>query len=94
MKKNEKKIIIINVDKKLTKNIKMKKIVEKKFSKKKENSDIMIFDVVDVKNSNAMIFIKYHINNTTTISSSFTKFFFEFINFLKEKNTMQTRKKE
>ena len=55
---------------------------------------MMMFDAVDVKNSNAMIFIKYYINNTTTISNSFTKFFFEFENFLKEEGTAQTQKKE
>ena len=33
----------------------------------------MMFEIVDVKNSNAMIFIKYYINDTMTISSSFTK---------------------
>ena len=54
----------------------------------------MIFDVVDVKNSNAEIFIKYYINDTTTISSSFTKFFFEFENFLKKESTAQTHEKK
>ena len=33
----------------------------------------MMFKVVDVKNSNAVIFMKYHIDDTTTISNSFTK---------------------
>ena len=32
-----------------------------------------MFEVVDVKNSNAEIFMKYHIDDTITISSSFTK---------------------
>ena len=69
-KENEK---MISVDEKSTKNVKMKKIVKEEFSKKKENLDTMMFEVVGVKNSNAMIFIKYHINDTTTTSSSFTK---------------------
>ena len=74
---------MINVDEKSTKNI--KKNCWKKFLKK-ENSDTMMFDVVNVKNSNAKIFMKYHIDDTTTISSSFTKFFFEFKNFLKKES--------
>ena len=32
-----------------------------------------MFEIVDVKNSNAMIFMKYYINDTTTISSNFTR---------------------
>ena len=64
---------MINVDKKSTKNVKMKRIVKKKFSKEKKNLDTMMFETVDVKNPNAEIFIKYHIDDTTTTSSSFTK---------------------
>ena len=63
---------MISVGEEPAENVKMKKIVKKKFSKK-ENFDIMMFETVDVKNPNAMIFMKYHINDTTTISSSFTK---------------------
>ena len=69
-KKNEK---MINVDEKSTENVKMKKIVKEKFSKKKENLDTMMFEVADVKNPNAVIFMKYHIDDTMTISNSFTK---------------------
>ena len=87
-KKNEK---MISVNEKSAKNIKMKKIVEKEFSKKKENSDTIIFEVVDVKNSIAQIFIKYYINDTISTSSSFTKFFFEFEKFLKEDGVAQTK---
>ena len=90
-KKNEK---MISVDEKLTENVKMKKTVKKKFSKKKENFNTMMFEIVDVKNSNAEIFIKYHINDTTTTSNNFTIFSFEFENFLKEKNAAQTQKKK
>ena len=72
----------------------MKKIIEKKFAKKKRNFDIMIFEVVSEKNSNAEIFIKYHIDDTTTISNSFTKFFFKFENFLKEEGAAQAQAHE
>ena len=72
---------MINVDEEPTRNIKMKKIIKKNFLNKKKNFDIMIFEIVDVKNSNAKIFIKYYIDDTTTTSSSFTKFLFEFDNF-------------
>ena len=85
---------MMNVDEKSAKNVKMKKIVEKRFSKKKKNSDTMMFDIVDVKDSNAEIFVKYHIDDTTTISRSFTKFSFEFENFLKKESATQTHKKE
>ena len=69
-KKNEK---MISVDEKSAENVKMKRIVKEKFSKKNENFDIMMFEVVDVKDSNAMTFMKYHIDDTTTISSNLTK---------------------
>ena len=90
-KKNEK---MINVDEKSTENIKMKKIVEKKFLKKKENFNTIMFDDVNVKNSNAEILIKYHINDTTTISNNFTKFFFEFENFSEKEYATQIHKKK
>ena len=85
---------MISVDEKSTKNVKMKQIIEKRFLKKKENFNTMIFDDVDVKNSNAKIFIKYYIDDTTTILNSFTKSFFEFENFLKKKNATQTHEKK
>ena len=72
-KKEEKNEKMINVGEKSTKNVKMKKIVKKEFLKKKENLDTMMFEIVDVKNSNAIIFMKYHIDDTTTISNSFTR---------------------
>ena len=71
-KKEEKNEKMINVGEESAENVKMKKIVKEKFSKE-ENFDTMMFEVVGVKDSNAMILIKYHINDTTTISSSFTK---------------------
>ena len=72
-KKEKKNKKMINVNEKSTEDIKMKKIVKKKFSKKKKNLDTIMFEIVDVKNSNAVIFIKYHINDTTMISNNFTK---------------------
>ena len=33
----------------------------------------MMFEVVDVKDSDAVTFMKYYIDDTTTISGSFTK---------------------
>ena len=86
-KKNEK---MINVGEKSTENVKIKKVVEKRFSKEKEKSDIIMFEVIDVKDLNAEIFMKYHIDDTTTISSSFTKFSFEFKDFSRKENAAQT----
>ena len=64
---------MINVGEESAKNMKMKKIIKKKFLKKKENFDIIMFGVVGVKDSNAMIFMKYYIDDTTTILSNFTR---------------------
>ena len=64
---------MISVGEEPTKNVKMKRIIKKKFSKKEKNLDTMMFEVVDVKNSNAVIFMKYYIDDTTTISNNFTK---------------------
>ena len=72
-KKEEKDEEMINVGEKSAKDVKMKKIVKEKFSKKKKNFDTMMFKVVDVKDSNAVIFMKYYIDDTTTTSSNFTK---------------------
>ena len=69
-KENEK---MINTDEESAKNVKMKKIVKEKFSKKKKNLDTMMFEIVGVKNINAVIFMKYYINDTTTTSSNFTE---------------------
>ena len=90
-KKNEK---MISAGEESTENVKMKKIVEKKFSKKKKNFDTMMFEVVEVKISNIKTFIKYYIDDTTTISNSFTKFSFEFENFSKKESVTQTHEKE
>ena len=70
--KEEKNEKIINAGEEPAEDVKMKRIVKKKFSKK-ENLDTMMFETVGVKNSNAVIFMKYHIDDTTTTSDSFTK---------------------
>ena len=54
----------------------------------------MIFNIVDVKNSNVKIFMKYYIDDMTTILNSFTNFFFKFESFLKEKSATQTHEKK
>ena len=71
-KKEKKNKKMINVGEESTKDVKMKRVVKKKFSKK-ENLDTMMFGVVDVKNSNAVTFMKYYIDDTMTTSNSFTK---------------------
>ena len=72
-KKEKKNVKMISVDEKPTKNVKMKRIVKEKFSKKKENLDTIMSEVVDVKDSDAVTLMKYYIDDTTTTSSSFTK---------------------
>ena len=74
---------MISVGEKPAENVKMKKIMKKKFSKKEKNFDTMIFEIVDVKDSNAVIFMKYYIDDTTTTSSS----------FMKEKNSKKNENK-
>ena len=64
---------MISVGEKSTEDVKIKRIVKEKFSKKKENFDTMMFEIVNVKNPNAVTFMKYHINDTITISSNFTR---------------------
>ena len=70
--KEEENEKMINADEESTKNVKMKRIVKEKFSKEK-NFDTMMFEVVDVEDSNAVIFMKYYIDDTMTISDSFTE---------------------
>ena len=70
--KEEKDEKMISVGEESTEDVKMERIVKKKFSKK-EDLDTMMFGDADVKNSNAVTFMKYHIDDTTTISSSFTE---------------------
>ena len=68
-KKNEK---MISAGEESAEDVKMKKIIKKKFSKE-ENLDTMMFGTVGVKNPNAVTLMKYHIDDTTTISGSFTR---------------------
>ena len=89
-KKKKKNEEMISVDEKPAKDVKMEKIIEKKFSNEKENLDIIISEIVDVKNLNAQIFIKYHINDTTSILNVIMKFFFECKSFLKKESAAQT----
>ena len=71
-KKEEKNEKMISADEKPAKDVKMKEIVKKK-SSKEENFDTMMFEGVDLKDSNAVTFMKYHIDDTMTISGSFTE---------------------
>ena len=71
-KKEEENKKMINADEEPTEDVKMKKIVKEKFSKE-ENFDTMMFEVAGVKNPNAVTLMKYHIDDTMTISSSFTR---------------------
>ena len=72
-KKKEENEEMISAGEKPAEDVKIKRIIKKKFSKKEKNLDTMMFEIVDVKNSNAVILMKYYINDTITISSSFTK---------------------
>ena len=64
----------------------MKKLVKKKFEKKKENFRYVMFEDLVVKNSNVRASAKYHINDTTLFSNIIENFSFEFENVLKKKN--------
>ena len=71
-KEKEKNEEMISAGEEPAKDVEMKEVIKKKFSKE-ENFDTMMFEVVGVKDSDAMILMKYHIDDTTTISGSFTK---------------------
>ena len=71
-KKEKKNEEMISTGEESAKDVKMKRIVKKEFSKK-ENLDTMMFEVVDVKDPNAVTFMKYYIDDTMTTSDSFTK---------------------
>ena len=85
-KKKEKKLTI-NADEKSAK-MNMKKLVKKKFEKKKENSRYTMFEDLVVKNSNARTSMKHHINDTTSFSNIIENFSFEFENFSKKESNM------
>ena len=78
--KKEEKKNTINADEKSTK-MNMKRLVKKKFEKKKENSRYMMFEDFIVKNSNARASAKHYIDNITSFSSVIENFSFEFKNF-------------
>ena len=86
-KKKEKKKNTINADEKLTKT-NMKKFVKKKFEKKKENFSYIMFEDLVVKNLNARVLTKHHINNTTSFSNIIENFSFEFENVLKRESNV------
>ena len=88
---NEKKKMI-NINEKSTKNIKIKKIIEEKVSKKKMNSNTIMFENVNVKNPNTRTFIIFYIDNMTSFADTFTsKFLFKFKNFSKIINNALTK---
>ena len=84
-KKEKKKKNTINADKESTK-INMKKLMKKKFEKKKENSRYVMFEDFVVKNSNMRASAKYYINDTTSFSSVIENFSFKFENVSKRES--------
>ena len=71
---------------------KNKKNYSKRFSKKEVNSNTMMFENVNVTNSNARMFIMFYINNTTSFASILiSKFLLEFESFLKIKSEASTK---
>ena len=84
-KKKEKKKNTIDADEKSAK-MNMKKLVKKKFEKKKENSRYIMFEDLVVKNSNARVSAKYHINDTTSFSNIIENFSFKFKNVSEKKS--------
>ena len=84
-KKKERKKNTINADEKSAK-MNMKELVKKKFEKKKENSQYIMFEDLVVKNSNAQISAKYYIDDTTSSSNVIENFSFKFKNVLKRES--------
>ena len=68
---------MINANGKST-NVNMKKVVKKRFEKKKENSRYTMFENFVEKNLNERISKKYHINDMTLFSNIIENFLFEF----------------
>ena len=64
----------------------MKKLVKKKFEKKKENFRYVMFENLVVKNSNVRASAKHHINDMTSSSNVIKNFSFEFENFSKKES--------
>ena len=66
--------------------------LKKKNLKRKMNSNTIMFENVNVKNSNARIFIMFYIDDTTLSASILIlKSLFKFESFLKIKNKTSTR---
>ena len=72
-KEEKKNVKMISAGEEPTEDVKMKKVVKEKFSKKEEDLDTMMFETVNVKDPNTVTLMKYHIDDTTTTSGSFTK---------------------
>ena len=85
--KRKKKKDTINADEKST-NVNMKKIIEKKFKKKKEDFRYTMFRDLVVKNSNVRISAKHYINNTTSSLNVIENFSFEFKNISKRESNV------
>ena len=78
---------MMNADEKPTKNVKMEKMIKKRFLKKKANLNTMMFESVNVKNLNARTFMIFYINDTTSFANIFIlKQLFEFENFSEIEN--------
>ena len=85
MKRKKKKKNTINVDEKSAK-MNMKKLVKKKFKKKKKNFRYVMFENLVVKNSNVRVSAKYYIDDTTSSLSVIENFSFEFENVSKKES--------
>ena len=66
----------------------IRKVVEKKFKKKKEISQYIMFKDFVVKNLNVQVSAKHYINNTTLSSNIIENYLFEFKNVLDEENNV------
>ena len=84
-KKEKKKKNTINADEKSAK-MNMRKLVKKKFEKKKENLRYVMFEDLVVKNSNMQTSAKYHIDDTMSSSNIIENFSFKFENVLKKES--------
>ena len=82
----------INVDEKSTENVKMKKTIKEKISKKEMNLNTRMFENVIVKNSNTQTFMMFYIDDTTSFASIFTsKLLLKFKSFSKIENEASTK---
>ena len=71
----------------------MKKLVKKKFEKKKKNFRYIMFENLVVKNLNAQVSAKYYINNTTLSSNVIENFSFESKNVSEKESDMLSANK-